>query len=132
MYNDIVGDRGGANVALQFFSNRPLFDQLAEKMIISIVSREYPEEKPFPDVLQISSELAVNPNTVRRVLEYLASEKLLVCGENGLWYPSSDLLLLEAFRRKVAQRSVQEFLTSMRTLSYTPEEAAEMIREVTV
>ena len=119
-------------MALHFSPNRPLFDQLTEKMIISIVSREYPAEEPYPAVLQLSSEFAVNPNTVHRVMEYLASEKLLVCGENGLWYPSSDSLLLEAFRHKVAQRAVQEFLTSMRALSYTPEEAAEMIHEVTV
>ena len=114
----------------QFSPQRPVSEQLTDRMIHSIVSGELSSEKSIPDFQQFSLEIAVNPNTVRRVFDQLIEQGLLIRKEDGKLYPSNDAALLQSFRRSMALSAVQNFLSSMRELSYTPDEAAEMIREV--
>ena len=62
---------------VRFEGSRPVYIQIAERIINMVLSGTYKPGEQLPTVRQLALDVAVNPNTVQRALTELENEGLL-------------------------------------------------------
>ncbi|MDO4272628.1 MAG: GntR family transcriptional regulator [Eubacteriales bacterium] len=66
-------------IILDLQDRRPIYEQIAEKFRMLILSGALPPDSRMPSVRQLAMELSINPNTIQRA--YMELEQM------GLIYP---------------------------------------------
>ena len=117
-------------MAWSFTSGRPVYLQIADRVVMSVLSGEYLAGEQIPTVRQLALEAAVNPNTVQHAFSELENEGIIISKGTTGRYVTEDTQVVEACRRKMAQQLVSNFLENMKQLSITSEQAIAMIEEV--
>lgn len=117
-------------MAWRFTSDKPVYLQISERIINKVLSGEYKPGEQIPTVRQLALEAAVNPNTVQRAFSELENEGIIsVKGTVGR-FVTEDFNVIEKSRKKTAEKIVDDFLTNMKALSISKEQAIDMIKEV--
>lgn len=116
-------------MAWRFTSDRPVYLQIADRIIQSVLSGEYQPGEQVPAVRQLALEAAVNPNTVQHAFTELEHEGMIIAKGTMGRYVTEDEKVIELCRRKMAQQLVTNFAEDMRRLSISKEETIEMIKE---
>ena len=57
--------------------NQPIYQQLKEKITISILDGDFAEGEAIPSIRQVSSDYRINPITVSKAYQMLADEKII-------------------------------------------------------
>lgn len=117
-------------MAWSFTSGRPVYLQIAERIIKSILSGEYQTGEQISSVRQLALEAAVNPNTVQHAFAELENEGLIIAKGTLGRFVTEDTQIIENCRQKMAQKLVQTFVENIEQLSVTKEQAITMIEEV--
>lgn len=89
---------------MNFNTNKPIFQQIAEAMEDMILNKAWPNEERIPSVRDMAVAFGVNPNTVMRSFNNL-QEKGLIENKRGVGYFTST----NAFE-KTQQARKKEFL----------------------
>ena len=116
-------------MAWSFSSDRPVYLQIADRIIKSILSGEYLVGEQLPTVRQLALEAAVNPNTVQHAFAELENEGIIISKGTVGRYVTEDNRIVEVCRKKMAGQLVKNFLENMGQLSITKEQAIAMIKE---
>ncbi len=116
-------------MAWSFTSDRPVYLQIADRIIKSVLSGEYQPGEQIPAVRQLAFEAAVNPNTVQHAFAELEHEGMIIAKGTMGRYVTEDAEVIEICRKKMAQRLVASFADDMKQLSVSKEEAITMIEE---
>lgn len=119
----------GDNMAWSFSSDRPVYLQIAERIIMSVLSGEYEAGEQIPSVRQLALEAAVNPNTVQHAFAELESEGVIISQGTVGRYVTEDTRIIEGCRKKMAEQIVRNFVESIEQLSITKEQMLAMIEE---
>ncbi len=109
-------------MAWQLDSDRPIYSQLIEQIILKICSGVYPPGSKMPSVRDLAQEAAVNPNTMQRALSKLEEEGLLYSNRTVGRFVTEDVNMVKQLRNKLAKDHIEEFLTSMTELGYDYDE----------
>jgi GntR family transcriptional regulator len=110
-------------------SRLPIYQQLVLQMREGIARGDLQPEERLASVRQLSSELAVNPNTVARAYTELEREGLLVSRPGlGIFVARQKTELTKAARDRRLADLLDRCLTEAVHLGYS---ADEVIREVT-
>lgn len=117
-------------MAWSFSSGRPVYLQIADRIIKSVLSGEYLAGEQIPTVRQLALEAAVNPNTVQHAFAELEHEGIIISKGTTGRYVTEDTQVVELCRKKMAEQLVTNFLENMEQLSITKEQAISMIEEV--
>lgn len=117
-------------MAWSFTSGRPVYLQIAERIIKSVLSGEYPTGAQIPSVRQLAMEAAVNPNTVQHAFAELENEGIIISKGTLGRFVTEDTQIVENCRQKMAHRLVLNFVENIEQLSITKEQAITMIEEV--
>jgi len=117
-------------MAWKFSSDRPVYFQIAERIVKKVLSGEYAVGEQIPSVRQIALEAAVNPNTVQHAFSELESEGLIISKGTLGRFVTEDKEVIEASRKKLAEQLVKEFAENLEELSISKEQAIKMIEEV--
>lgn len=117
-------------MAWKFSSDRPVYLQIAEKIVKKVLSGEYSAGEQIPTVRQIALEAAVNPNTVQHAFAELENEGLIISKGTLGRFVTEDTQTVAVCRRKMAEQLVREFAKNMEQLSIPKEQAIKMIEEV--
>jgi DNA-binding transcriptional regulator YhcF (GntR family) len=104
--------------------------QIAERIILSVLSGEYAPGSQLPSVRQLATEAAVNPNTVQHAFSELENEGIILSKGTLGRFVTEDKTVIEACRRQAAVRLVSKFLSDIGNLSLTAEQALAMMKEV--
>lgn len=116
-------------MAWSFYSDRPVYLQLAERIRKKIISGEYVLGMQIPSVRQLATEAAVNPNTVQRALVELESEGILeVRGTLGRFVTDNESVI-ETCKENEARALVSAFLKNAEQMSITKDQLIAMIKE---
>lgn len=117
-------------MAWSFSSDRPVYLQIAERIIMSVLSGEYEAGEQIPSVRQLALDAAVNPNTVQHAFNELESEGIIISKGTVGRYVTEDAQVIECSRKKIAEQTVEKFVCNIERLSISKEQVIKMIEEV--
>ena len=108
-------------------NGRPIYAQLVERIQMQIVSGLYPPGSRLPIVRELAAVAAVNPNTMQKAFAELERSGLIVTQRTNGRTVTEDAELIRDIRAGLAQEHVENFLTRIRELGYTGQEAVELL-----
>ena len=97
----------------QFDSSRPIYAQLVERLNARILAGTYPPGGHLDSV---------------RDLAQLEAEGLVRTERTSGRFVTEDIDLIEQLRASAARNIAADFLEKMRSIGYTPQQAAELLR----
>ena len=115
-------------MAEQFDSGRPIYAQLVERLKAKILAGSYPPGGHLDSVRDLAAAAGVNPNTMQRALAQLETEGLVRTERTSGRFVTEDTDLIEQLRASAARNIAADFLEKMRSIGYTPQQAAELLR----
>lgn len=119
--------QGADKMTWDFRSDRPIYAQIVEQMILFVASGELkPGEKVSP-VRELASDAGVNPNTMQRALANLEQIGLMITNRTTGRFVTDDIERIDQIRRSIADEYSEDFLRGMSKLGYTRREAVEII-----
>ena len=115
-------------MAEQFDASRPIYAQLVERLKAKILTGTYPPGGHLDSVRDLAAAAGVNPNTMQRALAQLEAEGLVRTERTSGRFVTEDTDLIEQLRASAARNIAADFLEKMRSIGYTPQQAAELLR----
>lgn len=112
----------------QFDSSRPIYAQLVERLKARILAGTYQSGGHLDSVRDLAAAAGVNPNTMQRALAQLEAEGLVRTERTSGRFVTEDTDLIEQLRASAARNIAADFLEKMRSIGYTPRQAAELLR----
>ena len=112
----------------QFDASRPIYAQLVERLKARILAGTYPPGGHLDSVRDLAAAAGVNPNTMQRALAQLEAEGLVRTERTSGRFVTEDIDLIEQLRASAARNIAADFLEKMRSIGYTPQQAAELLR----
>jgi GntR family transcriptional regulator len=102
----------------------PLYRQVKDRLVQRLLSRDWPPGHLLPSETELAGELGVSQGTVRKALDEMAAERLLVRrqGRGTFVAEHDEQRILFQFFKLVADDGARVFPES-RVISVTPEEA---------
>lgn len=117
-------------MAWKFTSDRPVYIQITDRIIKSVLSGEYQPGEQIPSVRQLALDAAVNPNTVQHAFADLESAGIVVSRGTLGRFVTDDKEIIEGCRKKFAEKIIKDFVNNINDLCITKTQAIEMIEEV--
>lgn len=112
----------------QFDSSRPIYAQLVERLKARILAGTYQSGGHLDSVRDLAAAAGVNPNTMQRALAQLEAEGLVRTERTSGRFVTEDTDLIEQLRASAARNIAADFLEKMRSIGYTTQQAAELLR----
>ena len=112
----------------QFDASRPIYAQLVERLKARILAGTYQSGGHLDSVRDLAAAAGVNPNTMQRALAQLEAEGLIRTERTSGRFVTEDTDLIEQLRASAARNIAADFLEKMRSIGYTPQQAAELLR----
>ncbi len=116
-------------MAWNFTSDRPVYIQISDRIIMSVLSGEYTAGEQIPSVRQLALEAAVNPNTVQHAFSELEHEGVIISKGTMGRYVTEDTAVIEMCRKKMAEQLVSDFVKKAKGLSLSKTEISTLIEE---
>lgn len=114
----------------RFEPNQPIYTQLIDRLRRAVAAGEYPPGSRLPTVRELAAEAGINPNTVQRALLELEREGLIYSQRTSGRFVTDDPAAVESARKALAAAQVHQFLSAMRALGFTQQEAAALAAEM--
>ena len=112
----------------RFDMSRPIYAQIVERLKAKILAGVYPPGGHLDSVRDMAAAAGVNPNTMQRALAQLEAEGLVRTERTSGRFVTEDTDLIEQLRASAARNIAADFLEKMRSIGYTPQQAAELLR----
>ena len=102
--------------------DRPIYQQLVEKLTEQIVSGQLAAGEKGPPVRELAAQAGVNPNTMQRALAEMEREGLMFTNRTSGRYVTEDREMIGKVREQIAGERITEFLSGMSQLGFTEHE----------
>ena len=109
--------------------DRPIWLQLSQQLARRILVGAYPPGSRLPSVRELAEEAGVNPNTMQRALAHLEDQGLAVGKGTQGRSVTEDEEKIRAVRLELARESWARYVSDLKALGFTPEEAAKLFEE---
>jgi len=111
---------------------RPIYTQLVEQLQLRIIAGAYQAGQRLPSVRDLAQEAAVNANTMQRALTELEQAGLVHAQRTAGRFITEDQDMIAATRATFALRHAQAYLSGMRKLGYTREQALALLTDTAI
>lgn len=105
-------------MAWSFSNDRPIYIQLSDRIVSSILTGEYGMGEKLPSVREFADIAAVNPNTVQRALGDLEAIGLIDNQRTTGKFVTQEEKIIDMAREKRGKALAAEFVRSMAALGY--------------
>ncbi len=113
----------------KFDDQKPIYVQIAEELLLRIISGTYLPGSRLPSVRELAAEASVNPNTMQKALSELERSGLIYAVRtSGRFVTENEEEIAEA-RRRLAEKRVSEFLAQMDSLGVGRDEILYLIQD---
>ena len=115
---------------MEFNENKPIYLQIAEKIMDEIVSGKYGSEERIPSVREYASMVEVNANTVMRSFELLDREGMIF-NRRGIGFfvsPKAVDLIIRKRKETFFKEELPYFLSRLKSFGITAGELNEIYR----
>lgn len=109
-------------------SERPIYAQIIEKVMIDIVSGHYQPGEKLPSVRDLAGKAAVNPNTMQKALSELERSGLVYSQRTSGRFITEDQTMIENAKKELAHTQIEEFMKKMNQLGLSKEETITLIQ----
>jgi DNA-binding transcriptional regulator YhcF (GntR family) len=103
---------------MEFRKQKPIYLQIADRLMEQILSGEYAAEDRVPSVRDVAEAMGVNPNTVMRTFEFLQGEEIIY-NRRGVGYfvsPDAKQKILAEQRREFLEEELPLIKQKMKVL----------------
>ena len=103
---------------MEFRKQKPIYLQIADRLMEQILSGEYAAEDRVPSVRDVAEVMGVNPNTVMRTFEFLQGEEIIY-NRRGVGYfvsPDAKQKILAEQRREFLEEELPLIKQKMKVL----------------
>ena len=115
----------------RFDTSRPIYAQIVERLKAKILAGVYPPGGHLDSVRDLAAAAGVNPNTMQRALTELERDGLVYSQRTAGRFVTEDQSMIDAAKRGLAERHIQDFLAAMGQLGYKREEIVALLRQET-
>jgi len=115
-------------MAWQFDTDRPIYKQLRERILLQIVSGTYGAGAQLPTVRELAEEAAVNPNTLQKALMELERDGLVYTQRTSGRFVTEDEAVIRKAKNDLAKEQIDLFLQKMAAIGYDRQDAAVLIQ----
>lgn len=109
---------------MEFRKQKPIYLQIADRLMEQILQGEPAEDDRMPSVRDVAVNMGVNPNTVMRTFEQLQSEEIIY-NRRGVGYfvsPDAKKRILAEQRRQFLEEELPLIRQKMQMLGISFEE----------
>ncbi len=113
---------------MEFQEVKPIYLQIADKIMDDILAGIYPEQERLPSVREYAASVEVNANTVMRTYDFL-SQRELIFNKRGIGFfveTGARTRILEIRRAKFFTTESNYFFGRLASFSVTPDELARL------
>lgn len=112
-----------------FESDRPIYLQLKEQILLKIVTGTYPAGTKLPPVRDFAAEASVNPNTLQKALAELERDSLVYTQRTSGRFVTEDNAMITAAKAQLATTQIDLFFNKMAGLGYSNEETLALLEK---
>ena len=112
-----------------FDTDRPIYVQLKEQILLLLVSGAYPAGSKLPPVRDLAAEASVNPNTLQKALAELERDGLVHTQRTSGRFVTEDEKMIQQAKANLAYEHIEQFLKKMAGIGYTREETLALIEK---
>jgi DNA-binding transcriptional regulator YhcF (GntR family) len=112
-----------------FETDRPIYVQLKEQILLHIVSGTYPAGSKLPPVRDMAAEASVNPNTLQKALAELERDSLVYTQRTSGRFVTEDNKMIQEAKMALAFEQIDLFLKKMAGIGFSREEALSLIEK---
>ena len=116
-------------MAWNLTSDRPVFNQIIEKLKLDIITGVYKPGDKLPSVRDLAGEAAVNPNTMQRAFSELERDGLVYTMRTSGRFITEDITMIQGLKEQMAINAIAEFLSNMERLGFNKEDAISLLNE---
>lgn len=109
---------------MNFNDNKPIYLQIADSLMDSIVRGDLPDESRLPSVRDYAIEAGVNPNTVMRTFVWLQQQELIYM-KRGIGYfvaPNACARILQMRKEYFFDHEANYFFDRLSSFGITAEQ----------
>lgn len=110
-------------------NDRPIYIQLTEQITQYIVAGIFKPGTRMASVRDLAADAGVNPNTMQRAMAELERNGLVKTHRTTSRMITEDMEMLNNIRNELAGARVAEFLDGMKTIGFSPKEAAALLTQ---
>lgn len=113
---------------MEFQETKPIYLQIADKIMDDIMSGAYPEGGRLPSVREYAAQVEVNANTVMRTYDHL-SQRGMIFNRRGIGFFVEDgarALVMEQRRNTFFDSEARYFMGRLASFGVTPSELSAM------
>lgn len=105
-------------MAMDFRKQKPIFQQIADRLCERIVAGEWESDGRIASVRDVAAELGVTPNTAMRSFEYLQQREIIYNRRGTGYYVSPDASerIIEMQRKEFLEEELPLILQKMKML----------------
>ena len=100
-------------MAWKFTFDRPVYLQITDRVIKSVLSGEYKPGEQIPSVRQLALEAAVNPNTIQHAFNELENNGLIISKNTVGRFVTDNAVIIEECRKELAKSIAKDFIKNM-------------------
>lgn len=109
--------------------NTPIYSQIIEHIKMCVALGNYKCGDKLPAVRELAAEASVNPNTMQKALSELEKDGLLYTQRTAGRFITEDAEVIRKLREDLATNHIEYYLTKMKSLGYSKEEAISMLEK---
>lgn len=109
---------------MNFNDNKPIYLQIADSLMDSIVRGDLPDESRLPSVRDYAIEAGVNPNTVMRTFVWLQQQELIYMKRGIGYFVASNAAdrILQMRKEYFFDHEANYFFDRLSSFSISPEQ----------
>lgn len=116
-------------MAWNFSDDKPIFQQLADGIIMNIVRGKYVPGERIESVRDLAVAAGVNPNTVQRALSYVEETGLIFTKRGDGRFVGDDRRIIEAVRKKYVLEKTDEFVRALHGVGLSSDEITSAVAD---
>lgn len=109
-------------------SDRPIFQQIIDKIQTDILSGKYAPGDKLPSVRELAMAAAVNPNTMQKALAELERAGLVYTQRTSGRFITEDTAMIELLKERKARELIDAFLEGMQRIGYSTQDAVDALK----
>lgn len=114
-------------MAWKLTQNKPIYQQLAERVQLDIIMKKYDLSEKLPSVRELALEAGVNPNTMQRALSLLEEKGLVYSERTSGRFITDDKQIISNLHIELAENYTSIYFEKMKSLGYSSKEILEYI-----
>ncbi|WP_433743361.1 GntR family transcriptional regulator [Falsibacillus pallidus] len=112
----------------EFQSAKPIYMQIADRIIHQIVRKELLPGSKLPSVREMAVQSGVNPNTIQRTYSEMERMEIVETRRGQGTFVTENTVILEEIKRQLKKGIVEQFLKNMTDLGFNRGEIMEDIQ----